>query len=756
MQPAMLMRIIMGVCQKTTLPRSQIMRRARTMGFHNPSQESPRSVSSCQLNWRRSLGTHVASSAWLFVLTVFSCWIAVEDGLTVRGDDPPAACQDKLLPRPQAFTALVNPDCSHCIDEARRRAADLQPEERVLAWIRGKYQGGAIPVRFFLVPYRVISDTYGVFVFDPEAGYMRGYEPSLAFTFYGWRNGIMVIRHKDGTLFSALSGRAFDGPRKGECLTPIPTMETTWGYFSQAYPGAVTYHMYDKYQPFELPAAASADSVSTRLEPDQRLPPETDVFGLAIGERAKAWSLAALQAAGGIVADKVGDQEVIVLWYGATHTACAFAPEVEGDAPQRITLSWDPERPEAPFVDESGSHWSIEGRALDGPRKNQSLRWLPGLQCRWFAWAAEYPQTDVVSLADAAQAAVPAPRKPALGVIAQPEQVTAETAAQWATSGADRLAVILDSTKNRSQYTQAAAAAMTAGLELYYWVEVARCPQLADAHPRWMASLGVHRDWHASFPDTPLPAEGEVAKAWPWVPIGYAQAYAAQLERVARLLDGAAGDYRGALLSGLQGGPASCGCGNLQCRWALDYGVPATADRLSGDDTAAKFLADLAARLPNRLLVPIWVTECEEADLPAKQSATGRSTGLCGSVPCARGACPKAFAAQWQALASSHAGPIGLLALQHQFERHGSLYKSQGSWASGPIAYLDDVLVAQGGEPIPHDRLWLIVEPEPGEAFSLLRSTASKTGIAVMWIALAQLDQSYEPRIVSGPVQTAP
>ena len=39
----------------------------------------------------------------------------------------------------------------------------------MLCWIRGKYDGGAIPYRCFLVPYRVISDTYGVFVYDPDA-----------------------------------------------------------------------------------------------------------------------------------------------------------------------------------------------------------------------------------------------------------------------------------------------------------------------------------------------------------------------------------------------------------------------------------------------------------------------------------------------------------------------------------------------------------------------------------------------------------
>ena len=118
-----------------------------------------------------------------------------------------------LIVRPDAHATLVNPQCSHCVDEAKRRAKDLRDDDRVLAWTRGKYEGGGIPYRFFLVPYRVISDTYGVFVFDPDAGFARGFEPSLDFTFYGWRNGIMVMKHKDGTLYSTLSGKAFAGPR---------------------------------------------------------------------------------------------------------------------------------------------------------------------------------------------------------------------------------------------------------------------------------------------------------------------------------------------------------------------------------------------------------------------------------------------------------------------------------------------------------------------------------------------------------------
>src|ERR671934_1028520 len=142
---------------------------------------------------------------------------------------PPPA-EPVLVARPEAFTTLVNPECSHCVDEAKRRAGELRDDDRVLAWVRGYSDGGAVPIRFFLNRYRVISDSYGVFVYDPDAGFARGFAPSLDFRFHGWRNGVMVMRHQDGTLYSCLTGVAFAGPRKGDWLRPLPTLVTDWGY----------------------------------------------------------------------------------------------------------------------------------------------------------------------------------------------------------------------------------------------------------------------------------------------------------------------------------------------------------------------------------------------------------------------------------------------------------------------------------------------------------------------------------------------
>jgi hypothetical protein len=305
-----------------------------------------------------------------------------------------------LIAKPEAFNTLVNPNCSHCRDEAKRRAKDLRDDDRVLCWIRGYSDGGAIPYRFFLNPYRVISDTYGVFVYDPDAGFARGFEKSLEFRFHGWRNGVMVMKHKDGTLYSCLTGIAFDGPKKGTKLKTVPTLVSDWGYWLKTYPQAVAYHMFDKYQPVELPTTLNTDSVKSRGIVDPRLPADTAILGVAQGNNARAYPLEALSKVG-LIRESVDGKERVVLWFAPTKTAAAYGtkanPPAKSNAiPRTVTLESKTVEKETTFVDkETGSRWDIAGRAVEGKLKGWTLPWLEGTQVKWFAWAAEYPETSI-------------------------------------------------------------------------------------------------------------------------------------------------------------------------------------------------------------------------------------------------------------------------------------------------------------------------------------------------------------------------
>jgi hypothetical protein len=320
-----------------------------------------------------------------------------------------------LIVKPQAFKTLVNPNCSHCVDEANRRAGELRPDDPILCWTRGYSDGGVIPIRFFLNEYRVISDSYGVFVYDPDAGYARGFAPSYQFSFHGWRNGVMVMRHHDGTLYSCLTGLAFEGPRKGDRLTPIPTLTSTWDKWIKRYPNAVAYRMFAKYQALELPTSEHSDSAASRRRPaDPRLPAQDLVLGVNFGGMTKAYLLVKpfrLQS------DSFGGERIVVLRDGQTagaykllaHQPRAFkapqpnqfgiSPVDPGEplprgapplSPRRVTLR---EAPDGFRDEETGSSWDIAGRATDGELKGWTLEPLDSVVCKWFAWSAEYPQS---------------------------------------------------------------------------------------------------------------------------------------------------------------------------------------------------------------------------------------------------------------------------------------------------------------------------------------------------------------------------
>jgi hypothetical protein len=322
--------------------------------------------------------------------------IATTMFLAVFGWAPVDGAEPRTNFRPEMFETLINPACSHCVDEARRQAVALRDDDRVLCWIRGKYDGGAIPYRWFLVPHRVISDTYGVFVYDADAAFVRGYPASLDYRFHGWRNGVMVMRHQDGTLFDCLTGLAFDGPRKGEQLTPIATIESDWGPWLKSNPGTVAYAMVPRFQPRTIPTDVLAESRKTRPEPDPRLGADERVFGLALGGTVKAWPLKSFGDQPELRNATFGNAKAVILWDGRTRTAAAFSPETDGDTSVSVHLETKTGDPESPWVDsETGSRWSILGRAVSGPRKGKTLRWLPGVMVKWYAWSGDYPRTSL-------------------------------------------------------------------------------------------------------------------------------------------------------------------------------------------------------------------------------------------------------------------------------------------------------------------------------------------------------------------------
>ncbi|MDP7019922.1 MAG: DUF3179 domain-containing (seleno)protein, partial [Pirellulaceae bacterium] len=271
---------------------------------------------------------------------------------------------------------------------------------RVVAWLRSNHGGGAIPLRHFLSSSRVVNDTYGIFFYDPDGGYVAAFERSRGYKhtyeFHGWRNGVMVVKANDGSLVSALTGEVFAGPRKGTRLKRIPNLVTDWRQWLKLHPKSVAYRMYDgkKFLPTPLPTSLSKNAKQSMSKVDSRLAPTAAVLGVGHGEKGKAY---ALGGAGDrrVIADKVDDQPIVIFWSAATKTAVAYSSAL---GKQRLTFAPDKDSNPVTFTDrETGSQWTLAGRAVSGQLSGKELKWVDSIQCNWYAWSAEHPETELAA-----------------------------------------------------------------------------------------------------------------------------------------------------------------------------------------------------------------------------------------------------------------------------------------------------------------------------------------------------------------------
>ncbi|MCA9060815.1 MAG: DUF3179 domain-containing protein [Planctomycetaceae bacterium] len=310
---------------------------------------------------------------------------------TAVADEKPVAGQQLI--RPELFRPLTEPPCSYCSTQHLKGL--IRGDDRVISWVRGAHNGGAFPLRHFLAGPRVVNDTYGLFFYDPDGGYVAAYEKDYGYSFHGWRNGSMIVKGPDGSLWSAVSGRCFEGPRQGQSLTRVPSMVTNWQYWLMLHPESTAYDLFDgeTYTVTELPEQRSSESIATMGHPDDRLSADASVMGIHLQNQALAFPLDQLPARA-CLNDTVGDEPVSVFWYERTGTAIAFSRRLDDRV---LTFYADEISPEtAPIKDrETGTRWSLAGRGIDGPLRGRELKWVPSIQCRWFAWSSEFQETRI-------------------------------------------------------------------------------------------------------------------------------------------------------------------------------------------------------------------------------------------------------------------------------------------------------------------------------------------------------------------------
>ena len=281
-----------------------------------------------------------------------------------------------------------------------------------------------------------------------------------------------------------------------------------------------------------------------------------------------------------------------------------------------------------------------------------------------------------------------------------------------------------------------------AELELDYWIEIARNPALADAHPEWMASIQTHQEWRRHFPEFGLIPSNCVVKVYPWVPVSYRETFEAHLRRVAQLLADRPAPRR-LFLNDLQAAPSACGCGNPLCRWTTDYGPLKSATRL-GSDAAAQFVEAVKTIRPGVEVIPVWTTECEEHD----------HKDQCGGVGCFHGDCWREWTAQLRSVAAQNE-TIAALLLYHTFDRDLPVYSQPAGWITSALGFFQQMPLRYQPQGWPAQRLLAVLQGWDVTPAQIDAQTARATeaGTAGIMVVFAPIDQSWSPRkfALSGP-----
>jgi len=326
------------------------------------------------------------------------------------------------------------------------------------------------------------------------------------------------------------------------------------------------------------------------------------------------------------------------------------------------------------------------------------------------------------------------------GAMLAATQVNAAKLGELKAAGFDAIALpIHDAAGARNAERAASELIRQAGMSLYFWIEVARCPELADANPTWMASLQGHSEWRRRFQDPPVPGDGEVVKTYPWVPILNKEPFEGQLARIKVLLEDRPKPH-GIFLNDIQGSPSACGCGNHLCRWTSDYGKLRTTTPL-GNQAPSDFVAAVKAFVPQVEVVPVWTTECEEHD--------GAHDGLCAGVGCFKGICWKAYTAQLAPLAQA-CPTVGVLLSYRAFQRDLPTYGEKAGWIEHAVKSFAVMPVRNQSQPIPPTRLltvlqgWDVTEQEISQQIEVAKSS----GVNRYLVAYAKIEQDWRPRIV--------
>lgn len=315
----------------------------------------------------------------------------------------PARCEDCIglpgIPALQnpAFVSAEHPDADYLTD------ASL-----VIGLVRGS-EARAYPV-LILNRHEVVNDvfageritvTYCPFtstpiVFSRETGPASGLDFEVSGFLYN--SNLILYDLQEQTLWSQMRMQAIRGRRLGQHLDVLPAYFMNWAAWKRLYPGTRVLSKHTGYGKNYAYNEYSNYNTSPYIwapihHEDNRLHVKTRVYGMQLGGRQKAYAWNKF-AEKGILLDTAANGKIIFIWDRNANFAAAYYARTSHGETEFILQPGD----EMMLQDaRTGSLWDMSGLARSGPLAGERLQMvLPAYPAFWFAWAAVWPETELM------------------------------------------------------------------------------------------------------------------------------------------------------------------------------------------------------------------------------------------------------------------------------------------------------------------------------------------------------------------------
>jgi hypothetical protein len=353
------------------------------------------------------------------------------DAEGIASRDPTALTREDL-------TSVLSPDSIPSIDDPKfvssdQAAAWLASEEPV-AVLEIKGDARAYPLQIMTwheIVNDVVRGTPVAVTYCPLCNSALAYPRTvgnrvLEFGTSGslYNSALVMYDRQTESLWLHFEGVAIEGPLEGTRLEFIPVQILSFDQFRDEHPdgkvlsqqtgfsrayGQNPYEFYDTAGSPQRRGRAGVGSQRPFLfegELDGRMHALARVVGVEIGGQGVAvpYDLLAADGRAAAVHATIGGQDIVVFWQAGVRSALddpqisrgrdvgssgVFVPGVQG---RELTF-----RAEAGLIkdQQTGSTWSLAGRAVSGPLSGEELPEVNHVDTFWFAWSSHNPDTAI-------------------------------------------------------------------------------------------------------------------------------------------------------------------------------------------------------------------------------------------------------------------------------------------------------------------------------------------------------------------------